>query len=137
MSLIHGAAGVSYFCHQIMPNFSETDCLDDAPTAAALTEINAELLELAPVLNTQSFSLSPQSSNPSVPVHAILKQANGARYVFAVSMADAATTARFALAGLGTPTSIEVFGEGRNLTPLGASFEDAFEGYAVHLYRLH
>ena len=137
MALVHGAAGVSYFCHQMTPNFNETDCLDDAPTAAALTEINAQLLELAPVLNTQSFSLSPQSANPSVPVHAVLKKHGSDRYVFSVSMADAATTARFALAGIGSPTSIEVLGEGRNLTPLGDSFEDAFEGYAVHLYRLH
>jgi len=137
MSLIHGAAGVSYFCHQITPNFSETDCLDDAPTADALTKINAELLRLAPVLNTQSFSVSPQSANPNVPVHAISKKPSSSRYVFSVSMADAATTARFALAGLGTPTSIEVIGEGRNLTPLGDFFEDAFEPYAVHLYLLH
>jgi hypothetical protein len=137
LSLVHGAAGISYFCHQIMPNFSETDCLDDAPTAAALAEINAQLLELAPLLNTQSFSLSPQGANPGVPIHAVLKKQGSERYVFSVSMADAATTARFALSGLGTPTSIEVIGEGRNLTPLADYFEDAFEGYGVHLYHLH
>lgn len=137
LALIHGAAGVSWFCHQIMPNFSETDCLDDPPTAAALTEIDAQLLELAPVLNTQSYSLTPESANPAVPVHAVLKQPGRERYVFAVGMADAATTARFSLAGIGTPTSIEVIGEGRNLTPHDDSFEDAFEPYAVHLYRLH
>jgi hypothetical protein len=137
MSLVHGAAGVSYFCHQITPNFNETDCLDDAPTAAALREINAQLLELAPVLNTQSFSLTPQSTAPNVPVHAVLKKPGDERYVFAVSMADAATTARFALAGLGTPARIEVIGEGRSLTPAADSFEDAFAAYAVHLYRLH
>jgi hypothetical protein len=137
LALVHGAAGVSYFCHQMTPNFNETDCLDDPPTAAALTEINAQLLELAPLLNTQSFSLTPQSKNPSVPVHAVLKKLGSERYVFSVSMADAATTARFPLSGIGAPSSIEVIGEGRNLTPQSDSFEDAFEGYAVHLYRLH
>jgi len=136
MSLIHGAAGVQYFCHQIEPSFSETDCLDDAATAAALTQINAQLLELAPVLNTQSFGLSPLSSNANAPVHAVLKKSGAERFVFAVSMADGATTARFPLVGLGTPTSIEVIGEGRYLTPLADSFEDAFEAYGVHLYRL-
>jgi hypothetical protein len=136
MSLIHGAAGIQYFCHQIEPNFSETDCLDDAPTADALTRINAQLQELAPLLNTQSFSLSPVSSNGSVPVHAVLKKSGNERYVFAISMADAATTAVFSLAGVGNPTSIEVIGEGRNVVPMNDAFEDAFEGYGVHLYRL-
>lgn len=136
MSLIHGAAGIHYFCHQIEPNFSETDCLDDAPTADALAAINAQLKELAPLLNTQSFSLSPVSSNRAVPVHAVLKKSGSERYVFAVSMADAATTAVFSLAGIGSPSSIEVIGEGRNVAPMNDAFEDAFEGYGVHLYRL-
>jgi hypothetical protein len=34
MSLIHGAAGVQYFCHRMEP-LNETDCLDDADTAAS------------------------------------------------------------------------------------------------------
>ena len=136
MSLVHGAAGIQYFCHQITPNFSETDCLDDAPTAAALTEINAQLEQLAPLLNTQSFALTPVSRNPSAPVHAVLKKDGRERYVFAVNMAEGATTAVFSLAGIGNPTSIEVIGEGRNLVPANEAFEDAFEGYGVHLYRL-
>lgn len=137
MSLIHGAAGVQYFCHQMQPNFSETDCLDDAPTAAALTQINAQLTELAPILNLQSFGLSPMSSNANVPVRAVLKKSGADRYVFAVSEASGATTAAFDLNGVGKATSIEVLGEGRNLTPTNDAFEDAFEGYGVHLYRLH
>lgn len=52
------------------------------------------------------------------------------------SRADAATTARLSLAGIGAPTSAEGIGEGRNFTPLGEYFEDAFEGYGVHLYGL-
>ncbi len=137
MSLIHGAAGIQYFCHRFTPDFSETDCLDDAATAAAMTEIDAQLLELAPALNSQSFGLAPQSSNPSVPVDAVLKKLGLERYVFAVGMAEGVTTAQFSLAGIGTPTSIEVIGEGRNITPGVKAFEDAFEAYAVHLYRLH
>lgn len=136
MSIIHGAAGIQYFCHQMEPNFSETDCLDDAPTAAALAQINAQLQELAPALNTQSFGLSPVSGNPSATVRAVLKKLGGDRYVFAVNMADAPTTAEFSLAGVGSPSSVEVLGEGRNLAPTKDAFEDAFEGYGVHLYRL-
>jgi len=136
MSLIHGAAGVQYFCHRFMPDFSETDCLDDADTAAALTRINQELVTLAPALNSQSFSLNPISSNAAVPVHAVLKKQGTERYIFSVGMANAPTTASFSLLGIGNPTSIEAIGEGRNITPTAEAFEDAFEPYAVHLYHL-
>ena len=137
ISLIHGAAGIQWFCHRFMPDFSETDCLDDPDTAAAMTRIDQELAQLAPALNSQSFGLTPLSSNAAVPVHAVLKKPAQGRYVFSASMADGATTASFPLRGLGDVTSIEVIGEGRNLTPAGDTFEDAFEPYAVHLYQLH
>jgi len=137
LSLIHGAAGVQYFCHRFMPDFSETDCLDDADTAAALTRVNQELVELAPALNSQSFSVNAVSSNTAAPVHAVLKKPGAERYIFSADMANAPTTASFSLLGVGKPTSIEVIGEGRNITPTGDTFEDAFEPYAVHLYHLH
>jgi hypothetical protein len=135
MSLIHGAAGIQYFCHRMMP-LNETDCLDDAETADALTRINAELMQLAPALNSQSFAISPQSSNGAVPVRAVSKNVAGTRYVFAASMADGVTTAAFSLPALTDASRIEVIGEGRNLTSSNGRFEDAFEAYAVHLYRI-
>lgn len=136
MSLIHGAAGIQYFCHRFEPDFSETDCLDDPDTAAALTRINQELVTLAPALNSQSFALAPVSSNPNVPIHAVYKKPGKGRYVFAASMANGVTTASFSLRGLGSVKTIAVVGEGRTLSPTVDSFEDAFEPYAVHLYSL-
>lgn len=135
MSLIHGAAGIQYFCHRMTP-LNETDCLDDADTAAALERTNRELLALAPALNTQSYRLSPSSSNSAVPVRAVLKQLTGERYVFAAGMADGATTATFALDGVGATTTVEVIGENRSIVPSEDGFEDVFEPYAVHLYRV-
>jgi hypothetical protein len=135
MSLIHGAAGVQYFCHRMTP-LNETDCLDDAATAAALERINREILQLAPALNTQSYALSPSSSNAAVPVRAVLKLLDQERYVFAAGMADGATTASFTLRGIGASTRIEVIGENRVILPSDGAFDDAFEPYAVHLYRV-
>jgi hypothetical protein len=135
MSLIHGAAGIQYFCHRMTP-LNETDCLDDADTATALGRINRELLQLAPVLNTQSYALDPSSSSDAVPVRAVLKQLGGERYVFAAGMANGATTATFGLDGIGASISIEVIGENRSIVPNDGTFEDAFEPYAVHLYRI-
>lgn len=132
MSLIHGAAGVQYFCHRMTP-LNETDCLDDAETAAALARLNREILQLAPALNSRSYALRPSSSNGAVPVHAVLKQLAGERYVFAAGMADGAATATFFVRGAGR---VEVIGEGRDIVASDGVFQDAFAPYDVHLYRI-
>jgi hypothetical protein len=142
MSLVHGAAGLQYFCHRFMPTFSETDCLDDAPTAAALTAINGRIHGLALVLNTPSVAngVVVTSSNASVPVDVMLKRQGGATYLFAVEMRAGTTTASFALRAIPPAASVEVIGEGRAVpvagTAEGVSFSDAFAGYAVHLYKI-
>jgi hypothetical protein len=135
MSLIHGAAGIQYFCHRMEP-LNETDCLDDADTALALERINREVLELAPALNTQSYSIGVSSSNDAVPVRAVLKQTATERYVFAVGMTDGATNATFTLSGIAGSSVVEVIGENRSVVPSDGVFEDVFEPYAVHLYRI-
>jgi hypothetical protein len=133
LSLIHGAAGIQYFCHRMTP-LNETDCLDDADTAAALTRINRELLLLAPALNTQSYALQPLSSNGAVPVRAVLKRLGAELYVFAAGMADGATTATFSVNSV--VSDVEVIGEGRSVAMAEGVFEDAFAPYDVHLYRV-
>jgi hypothetical protein len=134
MALIHGAAGVQYFCHRMEP-LNETDCLDDAETAAALTRINRELSGLSPALNTQSYAIAAQSENPAVPIRAVLKRVGGERYVFAAGMADGATRAKFVLGDLPEATRVEVIGEGRDLSSGAGQLEDTFAPYDVHLYR--
>jgi hypothetical protein len=101
-----------------------------------LQRINREIIELAPVLNTQSYALSPSSSNAAVPVRAVLKQVGTERYVFAAGMADGATTATFALNGIDASIDVEVIGENRSIVASEGEFEDEFEAYAVHLYRI-
>jgi hypothetical protein len=143
MSLVHGAAGVQYFCHRFLPPpFSETDCLDDAPTKAALTDINARIRDLAPVLNTPSVAngVTVSSSASSIPVDVMLKRQGGATYLFAVEMRAGATTATFTLRAIPRGTPIEVIGEGRTIatsfTSDGVTFSDDFSGYGVHLYKM-
>lgn len=135
LSLIHGAAGIQYFCHRMTP-LNETDCLDNADTAAAIARINREIVQLAPALNSQSYALQPLSSNSAVPVRAVLKRVGAERYVFAAGTADGATTATFSLTGVAGATSVEVIGESRSIAASEGTFEDAFAPYAVHLYRI-
>jgi hypothetical protein len=135
MALVHGAAGTQYFCHRFQPTFSETDCLDDAPTAAALPVINAQITSLAQVLNTQSVANGVVVTS-SVPVDTMLKRFGGATYLFAVEMRAGTTTASFKLRDFPPTASAEVLGEGRTIAVTGGSFQDAFSSYGVHLYRI-
>src|SRR5450432_1938419 len=102
MSIVHGAAGIEYYCHRMEPSLDETNCLDVVPIRDALTEINASITRLAPVLNTQSIAngVTVSSSDAAVPVDTMLKRFGGATYLFAVAMRDSATTATFQLAGI-------------------------------------
>jgi hypothetical protein len=142
MALVHGAAGIQYFCHRFMPTFSETDCLDDAPTAAALAEINGRIRQLAPVLNVPSVAngVKVASSAPDIPVDVMVKRHGGATYLFAVEMRAGAATATFTLRGIPALATVEVLGEGRSVPVAagagGAVFKDDFSAYGVHLYRI-
>jgi hypothetical protein len=138
MALVHGAAGIQYFCHRFTPTFSETDCLDNAPTASALASINAQITSLATVLNTQSVAngVTVASSNSSVPVDTMLKRSGGTTYLFAVGMRSGSTTGTFTLARMPATGHTEVVGEGRTLDVINGVFSDSFTGYGVHIYKV-
>jgi hypothetical protein len=138
MALVHGASGIMYFCHRFSPTFSETDCLDDAPTGTALTQINGQIASLAQVLNTQSVGngVTVASSTTSIPVDTMLKRFGGATYLFATSMRSGSTTATFTLARIPATANAEAVGEGRNLAVTNGVFSDSFGSYGVHIYKV-
>ena len=138
MDLVHGAAGIEYFCHRFTPTFSETDCLDDAPTAAALNEINAQITKLAPVLNSPSVGngVTVKSSTASIPVDTMLKRDGDGTYLFAAEMRGGNTTATFTLRDFLAAASAEVLGENRSISIRSGVFTDDFSSYGVHLYRI-
>jgi hypothetical protein len=138
MALIHGAAGIQYFCHRFSPTFSETDCLDDATTAAGIKDINAQVTALAEVLNTQSVGngVTVKSASADKPVDVMLKRSGGATYLFAVEMRSGTTKATFTLRDFPASASAEVIGENRTVDVKDGVFEDDFADYGVHLYEI-
>jgi hypothetical protein len=138
MSLIHGSQGLIYFVHVFKPRFIEAGLLADAAMAKEVTAINRQIRELAPVLNrpTQPGAVQVTSSVAEVPIDAMAKSLDGARYVFAVSMRGAPAKASFRLADPAGARQAEVLGERRTLDVKDGTFEDAFDGYAVHLYKI-
>ena len=69
-----------------------------------------------------------RSTRPSVGVGDVT-------YIFAVAMRDGAATATFTPARP-RDARVEVLGEGRTIDAPGGSWQDRFNGYQVHLYRI-
>jgi hypothetical protein len=138
MTLVHGARGFGYFCHIFKPSFVEGGLLATSSTKAAATAINAEVTSLAPALNEPSVANwgTVASSVGTTPIDVMVKRHGGATWLFAVAMRPDATTGTFQLDRIPATASAEVLGESRTLTVSGGSFQDAFAGYAVHLYKI-
>jgi hypothetical protein len=104
----------------------------------AVTAINRQITELAPVLNSPTVRDAAQvsSSDPQIPVAVMLKQHEGATYLFAVAMRTGDTTATFTLKGVADDKTVEVLGEDRSLSARGGAFSDTFKSWAAHCYRI-
>lgn len=138
MALIHGSKGLIYFVHQFKPRFIEAALLEDPAMLTAVTAINQQIRELAPVLNSPSVAdaASVESEKSEVPIDILVKRHEGATYVFAVGMRNGATVGRFAVRGLVGAANAEVLGENRKLEVRDGKFSDTFQPYDVHLYRI-
>ncbi len=138
MSLIHGSRGIIYFGHQFKPKFVEAALLEDRALLEAVTALNRQIKELAPVLNSATVrdAASVQSTNAAVPVATMVKQHAGVTYLFAVAMRAGETTPQFTLNGISGDGVVEVVGENRTLTSKAGKFTDRFGLWDAHLYRI-
>ncbi len=95
MSLIHGSKGIVYFVHQFEPTFNESALLDDQEMLDAVTAINEQIHELAPVLNTENQHeiAEIESAKAEVPVDMMVKTHQEKLYLFAVGMRNESTQA--------------------------------------------
>jgi hypothetical protein len=134
LALVHGAAGIGYYCHRFMPDFSETDCLEHEPTRAMLQQINTEVREVAPALNS-SIVGNGVTVESDAPIATRLARVSGATYLFAAALSNEPTAARFSLRSF-SYASAEVIGEDRDIAIEAGELSDDFDGYSVHLYRI-
>jgi hypothetical protein len=136
MGLIRGSRGIIYFAHQFSPSFKEAALLADPEMAAGIREINRQIRELAPVLNSPTIKDQLTVQSPHSSVAAMLKQSNGAAYVFAVNLAPEPARGAFTFRGTGMGEKAEALGESRSLSAANGTFSDDFPPYGVHLYQL-
>jgi hypothetical protein len=135
-SIIAGAQGIVYFNHSFGGPDQTQHALRDpryAEERAAVTETNALIEQLAPVLNSP-FDDAFVTVGPSVRVMA--RFYDGDHYVFAGSTQHAASTATFTLAGFDDGIAT-VIGENRTITITDGQFFDSFaDGNAIHIYHI-
>jgi len=138
MSLIHGSRGLIYFVHQFEPTFKEASLLEDVQLLPAVTAINQQIHQLAPVLNrgAPADAVRIASSDPEAPVAAMCKRYEGMTYVFVVNMRNQPTTATIEWLDSPRSATAEVIGEGRTVSFREGRLQDDFTPYAVHLYRV-
>ena len=139
MSLVRGSQGIIYFVHQFQPTFIEAGLLADAEMTTAVTAMNKQIKELAPVLNSPTISgvVSVTSSNSDVPIETLVKRSDDELYVFAVAMRPGECVATFQLTNRSQAGRVEVLFENRTLEESNGQFKDAFKPWDVHLYRVH
>lgn len=136
MAIIRGSRGLIYFVHQFEPVFREAALLDDPEMLAAVTAINREIRDLAPVLNGPSVpgAASVTADPEGAPIGLLVKERDGRRYLFAVNLGPQTVRGTFHLAGGMTAEDVDVLGENRRLKIEAGRFVDGFEPYAVHRY---
>ena len=102
---------------------------------AGVKQINHQITLLAKVLNGKSISnlAEAKSSNPNVPIDMLSKKHEDAYYLFTVAMRNQPTDATFKI---NSGKSLEVIGENRSIKISNGQFEDHFNGYEVHLYKI-
>ncbi|HZR17658.1 MAG TPA: hypothetical protein VFE51_10055 [Verrucomicrobiae bacterium] len=136
MSLIHGSRGLIYFVHQFKPIFREAALLDDPVTLKAVTELNGEITQLAPVLNEPTISERVQADEKQASsVDTLLKRHNRDMYLFAVEMTGNNDETEFSVNTSAPEGTIEVLGENRSLPLDRGRFKDSFKPWDVHLYK--
>lgn len=139
-SLIHEARIVNYFSHA----FSDTpenpwssDVLNDPNYTAVQNKVkttNDQIIQLAPVLNTQSLAWTFNNS-----LSTMLKEKNGTYYVFAMQERQFNNgTYTFTLpSGMTTIGNVEVLFENRTVPVENGTFTDTFEAeYSHHIYKI-
>ena len=133
-SLIHGARGIIYFNHSFGGDCVTQHVLRDCPgeTLPAVTAVNTQIKNLAPVLNAPFLD---GATTVTGPVDLATKLHDGHVYVFAGANKSTGGTATFTVK-CGGSTAV-VIDENRTIPIVEGTFTDAFaDGNAVHLYSI-
>lgn len=133
-AIIHEARGVAFFQHNnndVCGTYSLLDCGPDLQ--AKVTAMTAQIRELAPVLNTQSYVFDFANGTDTM-----LKATPSHVYVFAgIGLGETPGRKTFTVPPGVAGTSVTVVGEGREIAVVNGTFTDDFAAeYTHHVYRI-
>jgi len=138
MSIIHGSTGICWFVHEFKPVQNDARLLADDEMKQAVSDINHEIIKLAPVINSPTVTdkVTVKRSDPEVPVDIMVKEYEDNLYIFAVCMRNKKAIAEFTISGLNSPAKINVTGQTRTIAVQKGKFTDDFRPYGVNIYTL-
>jgi hypothetical protein len=136
-SLIAGARGIIYFQHSFGgPRVGDHHTIrsNSEGTRPAVTAVNAQIKNLAPVLNAPTVE-GLVTGSPGL--RTMAKRQGGRFWVFAGRTQNGGQTSNtISLPCVGNATAV-VDGEGRSVPLTGGSLTDSFaDGNAIHIYRI-
>jgi hypothetical protein len=139
MAIANGATGIQYFVHEWDANnrmVSTSQLLNDQEMKQAVTRINAQIRELAPVLNSPNAADVQVQNSSENSIQTMVKRHGDAVYLFAVETRGNAANGELRLTGLDGRWSAEVIGAERRVELSNGVLRDRFQPWDVHLYRL-
>lgn len=139
MSLIKGSRGIIYFVHQFEPNFVEASLLDDPELLEAVTQLNRQITELAPVLNSPSLlnAVANESDLEKAPLAIMCKRDANSLYVFVANLGPENSVAKLRLLNpmSGSAKAREVE-NGSEVLIHDSVINLEMAGYGIALYRI-
>jgi hypothetical protein len=139
MSLIKGSRGIIYFVHQFEPTFKEASLLDDAELLPAVTALNRQILELAPVLNSPTIedAVVVETEQPDSPLAVMCKRRGGSLYLFVANLGPDPQAARLRLLQPPSPAArAESIEDRQTLAITDSRLGIELGGYGIGLYRV-
>jgi len=137
MSLVHGSRGLIYFVHEWKPKFVEAGLLADSEMRNAVTQINRQILRLAPVLNSPDENAALKTSVRSGGrVAAMLKRHDGFWWIFAVEMEGIESEATFECSELKNDVEAEIFESERKLPVKNGLIMEKFGPWDVRIFKI-
>ena len=136
-AIIHGATAIGYFTHEFTPKFSEFAVPEE--NQKAITEINAQLTRLTPVLLAGAPQEQAAFAIPGdAKAQCMTRAADGTVLIVAQALDPKGkmATGEITLKSLKAGASVEVVDENRTITAADGKFEDKFDRLAVHIYRI-
>jgi hypothetical protein len=136
IAICSGASGIVYFAHEFAPAFVEAGLLEHEEIAKAVGEVNAEVLAVAPVLNTPVVDDAIKASaRPKVAIAVRAHRVGDVLHVFAASLGAEPTKVTFSVRGQAKGT-VQIDGDGGKRAFGDGTFADEIRGYGHRHYRI-